>query len=166
VPPFLRYVLQFIAYLLLQQLVFNNLVLSDWAMAHVFILFLLVLPIELNLAAYFLIAFCLGLLVSYFQPPVGAAAVACLAVAGLRRLWVSAITPQIAYGVRNELDMSKQGYGWAASYLVPCVFLYELVYQPVADLSLGWLVWVKILLSTLYTSTIVLLIFLFFYKKS
>ena len=165
-PLSLRYVLQFILYLLLQQLVFDNLVLADWAMPHVFILFLLVLPVELNLTIYFFIAFFMGLLLSYFQPPVGAAAVACVAVAGLRRIWVSVITPQIAFGVRNELDMSKQGYGWAASYLVPCIFLYELVYQPVADLSLGWLVWVKILLSTLYTSAIVLLIFLFFYKKS
>lgn len=162
----LRYIFQFAVYLLLQELVFNYLALWDLAVPHVFLVFLMVLPFGTNRMVLYTTAFVMGLLLSIFTPPVGAQAVAALAVMGLRELLVRAITPQVALGGREELLLERQNYTWLASYCIPFVVGYELIYHPVADLGFGWLTLAKILLSSLYSSLVCIVFLVFFYKKT
>lgn len=162
----LRYAFQFVVYALLQELVFKYLVLWDLAVPHVFLVYLMVLPFGANRMVLYVVAFALGLWLSIFTPPVGAQAVAALAVMGLRDLLVRAITPQASLSGREELLLEKQNYAWLASYCIPFVVGFELVYHPVADLAFGWLTIAKIILSSLYTSLVCMLFLIFFYKRS
>lgn len=157
--------LRCILYLLLQFFVFRFLVLSDVAVAHVFLLPLLLLPFELPRPWLYLVAFVLGYAVDSFTLPLGPHAIACLMVIGVREFWVGALSPQAAFGDRDEVPLLQQPLGWHLGYLPVMFLVFELTYFTVADWGLSGMVLLKALASTLYTSIISLIFLALFHKR-
>lgn len=162
---YLRHALLFISYMLLQVVVFQHLVIADLAMPHVFLLFLLFLPIHYSKTALYLTAFGMGLLLDILTLQVSATMMACLTVMAVRDWWIVSITPQFVMGGREELLMARQTLTWHLSYLLPMVAVYELVYCSVANLSLGWHTWASAIMSTLYTTFLMMVFVILFYRK-
>ena len=80
----LRYILLFILCVLLQALIFNQIILFHIAIPIVFIYFIIRLPIHLKLTYVFTLAFLLGLTVDIFSDTPGVNALACTLIAALR----------------------------------------------------------------------------------
>lgn len=147
-----------------QLLVFRQMTLGEWALAHVHVLALLLMPVRWRPLVLFVIAFALGLALSLVDQPVGAHAVAALNLMAARGWWLQAITPGLAVA-REELEFDRQVLGWYVSYLFPLIAVYELTYLPVANYELSLGILGNALLSTLYSGTLCLALVILFIRK-
>lgn len=80
----LEYLILFFICILLQALIFNQIVLFHVAVPIVFIYFIIRLPINLKLSYLFTLAFLLGLIIDIFSDTPGVNALACTLIAALR----------------------------------------------------------------------------------
>lgn len=163
--PYLRQAILFVSYVLVQVLVLQNLVIADMAVAHLFLLFLLFLPLQYPKPVLYITAFTMGLLIDILTQQVSASMMACLAVVAMRDWWIASITPQFVMGGRDELLLARQGLGWHLSYVLPLVAVYALLYNSIANLSLGWRTWASTITSTFYTTLLMMIVIVLFYRK-
>jgi hypothetical protein len=101
-----------LALLAAQLLLFRHLTLGGWALAHVHVLALLLLPVRWPPLLLLLAAFALGLVLSVADQPLGAHAIAALNLMAVRGSWLGVITPGLAV-TRDELEYDRQDLGWA-----------------------------------------------------
>jgi hypothetical protein len=163
----LSLIVQFVGFSLLQGFMFNGLTLFDIARPHLFVLFLLMMPTRLSLAILFSVAFLMGITVDIFTQPLGGFAFAAVFIVGVRQFWMIAITPSLNFlNIAEEMDLQKQGTTWLITYLTPLIFLFELIYFTLIDLSFNLFTLYKAFASGIYTAVFVLLAVILFYKRS
>ena len=123
----LRYLILFFICILVQALIFNNIVLFHVAVPIVFIYFIIRLPINLKLPYLFTLAFLIGLIVDIFSDTPGVNALACVLIASLR-------TP-IYYAYMDKDDTTSRltpcvqtmGIWVYAKYLLTFIVIYSLL---------------------------------------
>ncbi len=134
---YLRQAAMFLIYLLLQVFVFNYFTLFDLATPHVYLLFLLMLPINLRFPFLIVIAFFVGLTVDIFSFNAfkGVHAFAATFMMSLRNIWVSVFTNRFSYHGSEEYLLQVQGPVWYAQYLFPLILVEQLAYYFVEAFS-------------------------------
>mgnify|MGYP006266855573 CR=1 FL=1 len=164
----IKYGLAGIGYLLLQVLLFNQLVLFQVATPFVFLLFLFTLPLDLSKTVLYLLAFGMGLLVDVLSESsaTGLHAFACVLAVGARGFVLHAITSS---NVRSGSDISirNQNTIWLSSLLLPLIFIHHLTYFYLEALSVQHFFYtlLKVVSSTCYTFAIAILGAYLFYKR-
>jgi hypothetical protein len=155
----LQFILFFV-YVLIQVLVLRNLVLFNSAFCFLYIVFILLLPIELNTVALMAIGFVLGFTIDIFYDSMGLHAMATVLVAYLRNYWMATITPQGGYDSGSSATISSNGLQWFLVYALPLVFLHHLVlfFVEAAGFVLFWYTMLKIVGSLLFTMTVITLL--------
>lgn len=160
----------FVIYLLLQVFIFNNFVLLDLATPHVYILFLLMMPLNVRFPLAVLAAFFGGLFLDLFSVDLfrGLHAFSGVLVISLRKFWVNIITNRVTYRGSEEYLLSAQPTPWYVQYLLPLILIYETSYQLLEAFSFGDLgtTLLKIGLSTLYTFAVCMIFTLLFHRGS
>jgi len=81
-----RYIILFVLLLVAQILVFNHIYVSGYLSVYPYILFLLLLPSDINRSLLLVLAFVLGISVDLFSDSMGIHAAACVPVAYMRSL--------------------------------------------------------------------------------
>ena len=161
-----RYPALFVAYLLLQVVLFEKLTLFDLAAPHVFLTYLLYLPLGWPKWIGYLLAFVMGHLVSIFAPPYGAHAFTAVLLMGLRQIWVELIKPQVSGSDVDELKFETQSFGWQLFYAAPLLLVYELTYHILSDFGVTFQSLLKGVGSAAYTLAFLLVFFILFYKRT
>ena len=123
----IRYLILFLLCVLLQALIFNQIVLFHIAVPIVFIYFLIRLPINLKLSYLFTLAFFLGLLVDIFSDTPGVNALACVLIAALKTPIYYAYVAKDDTTSRLTPCVASMGMGDYSKYLLTFVVIYSLM---------------------------------------
>ncbi len=118
-------VTNFLVYVTLQVLVFQNLVVFDVGFVFVYIIFLLLLPMELSFSGIMLLGFATGTIVDVFYNTLGIHASACVLLAFVRPYWTRLVTPRSGYEVGVLPTLNSFGLGWFITYALPLIFIHH-----------------------------------------
>ncbi len=150
----------FFIYVLVQVLVLKDLVLFHAAFCFLYIMFILLLPIETNNLVLLLVAFALGFVVDVFYDSLGMHACAAVVIAYVRNYWLATITPQGGYDAGAMPTLANNGIQWFVVYTLPLLFLHHtiLFFIEASGFSQFWFTMLKIMSSLLFTLLVVVLL--------
>lgn len=119
----------FLIFMVLQVLVFKNFVLFEVGFSFVYLICLLLLPIEFGFLSVMFLAFGTGLIVDIFSNSLGIHASACVVLAFVRPFWLKVITPRSGnYEVNVLPTVHSYGASWFISYAFPLLLIHNIVF--------------------------------------
>lgn len=156
----LRYTLIFVLLFLLQLFVFNNIQFSGYVNPYVYILFILLLPVEIPAWLLLIISFFTGLIIDLMTGTPGMHTSATV-LAGFARPYVlRLISPREGYEAVSGPSMFVYGFKWFLLYTIFIVLIHHtfLFYLEVFRLSDFFNTFLRVLLSSLFSVTFILLL--------
>jgi hypothetical protein len=151
------HIILFFVYVLVQVMLFKNLVLFDSAFCFLYVAFILLLPFELSTLLIILIGFIIGFTIDIFYSSMGLHAFATVLMSYLRNYWLSVITPQGGYDTGNSPTIATNGVQWFLVYAIPLVFIHHFVlfFLEASGFDMFWFTMLKIMGSLLFTMTVI-----------
>ncbi len=161
----LRYGLIFILLILLQVLVFNNIQFSGYVNPYVYILFILLLPMEIPSWLLLLSSFLMGIMIDFFSGSPGVHTSATVLAGFVRPYVLSLVAPRDGYEQGSDPSMFNYGFRWFASYTLLIVLIHHtaLFYLEVFRFTGFFRTLLRVILSTIFSMTFILL--LEYYRK-
>ena len=155
----------FIVLILLQVLLFNNIQFSGYVNPYIYIMFILLLPVEIPSWILLLLSFATGMIVDIFSGSPGMHASATVLAGFVRPYVLRIISPRDGYEARSEPSMMNYGFRWFLIYTLLIVISasYSLFYLEVFRFTDFFRTLFRVLLSSLFTVTFIMLIE--FYRK-
>ena len=157
----------FVVYLLLQVMLFKQLVLFNTAFCFLYIAFILLLPIETNSLVLMAVAFFLGFCVDIFYDSVGLHSISLVFVAYVRNYWLGTITPQGGYDAGEGPTLAVNGLQWFMVYALPLVFLHHFVlfFTEAGGFGIFWFTMQKVITSLTFTMAVILFLQYFSFDR-
>lgn len=158
--------MQFIGLVLLQVLLFNNMGLStEKYIPYIYILFILIYPVERHKSLFLFFSFLLGLSIDIFSSSGGVHAVACTCIAFIRPSIL-----KFAFGTSYEfhtLKFAKTELGARISYFAILIILHHLLLFLLETFNLSFILYSlkHTLFSSIYTLIMSLLLLTLFTSK-
>jgi rod shape-determining protein MreD len=161
----LRFVLIFVLLVLLQVLLFNNIQFSGYVNPYVYIMFILLLPLEIPSWLLLLLSFATGLTIDFFSGSPGMHTSATVLAGFIRPYVLRIVSPRDGYESGSDPSMVIYGFRWFFTYALLIVLVHHttLFYLEVFRLADFFRTLLRVLLSTLFTMSFILLIE--FYRK-
>jgi rod shape-determining protein MreD len=155
----LRYTVIFIILILLQILVFNNIQFSGYINPYIYIMLILLLPVEIPSWILIIISFFTGLSVDYFSGTPGMHAGATVAAGFVRPFILRLISPHDGYESGATPSMAIYGFRWFLTYTILIVVIHHFVlfYLEVFRFTDFFRTFARVLLSSLFSVTFILL---------
>jgi hypothetical protein len=152
-------VIAFFIYLFYQVLILQNVVLFHTAFCFLYILYLLLLPVETNPLLLMGIGFLMGFAVDMFYESIGLHAFACVLIMYVRNYWLNSMTPQGGYDSNSTPSLALGGLQWFVIYSLPLVFLHHAVlfFMEAGGFRMFWFTLWKIITSTFFTMLVILI---------
>lgn len=152
-------IIAFFIYLFYQVLILQNVVLFHTAFCFLYILYLLLLPVETNPLLLMGIGFLLGFAVDMFYESIGLHAFACVLIMYVRNYWLNSMTPQGGYDSNSTPSLALGGLQWFVIYSLPLVFLHHAVlfFMEAGGFRMFWFTLWKIITSTFFTMLVILI---------
>jgi rod shape-determining protein MreD len=162
----LRYSLFFILLILVQVLFFNNIQFSGYVNPYVYLMFILLLPVEIPAWLLLLLSFGTGLTLDFFTGSPGMHSFATVFAGFVRPQVLRVISPRDGYEAGSAPSMLIYGFRWFFIYSFVMILIHHTVlfYIEVFRLSEFFRTMLRVLLSSLFTLTFILLGE--FYRKS
>jgi rod shape-determining protein MreD len=156
----LRFGLIFILLMLLQLLLFNNIQFSGYVNPYVYVMFILLLPIEIPAWILLLLSFLTGVIIDYFSGSPGIHASATVLAGFVRPYVLRILSPRDGYEPNSNPSMLTYGFGWffAYSLLIILVHHFALFYFEVFRFAEFFRTMLRVLLSSVFSITFILLI--------
>jgi rod shape-determining protein MreD len=161
----IRYGVILIILVLLQVLLFNNIQFSGYVNPYVYIMFILMLPVDIPAWLLLLLSFAIGILIDLFSGTPGMHS-SVTVLAGFARPYIlRIIAPRDGYETEEEPSMQRHGFSWFLTYTVLVVLVHHtaLFYIEVFRFTDFFRTLLRVLLSSLFTVIFILLIE--FYRK-
>jgi hypothetical protein len=163
------YILSFFIFLFLQVFLFNKLTLVLNDRAHIFLLFLLMLPFSTNPAIIMLTAFASGLMIDLFSHNLyyGVHSFSAVMMVSLRKPWVHAFSNKVGARNSEDFNISGQTTAWTLSFLASMIFIHEFFYYLLDAFSFNWfhITFMKMIAGTIISLFICYLLFILFYRN-
>jgi rod shape-determining protein MreD len=155
----LRYVIIFIILILLQVLFFNNIQFSGYVNPYVYVMLILLLPVEISTWLLLIISFFTGLTVDFFSGTAGMHAGATVAAGFVRPYILQVISPRESYEPGATPSMEIYGFRWFLIYTVLIILIHHFVlfYLEVFRFADFFRTLLRVLLSSLFSVTFILL---------
>lgn len=160
----IRHIVQFILFVALQILLFDNLVLFSTGFCFIYIAFLLFLPININRLFLLLLGFIVGFTVDIFYDTMGIHAAASVLLAFLRPHILNLLTPRDGYETSDSANLHIMGWNWFLTYALILIAVHHAAVFFLEIISFEWYTLVKIVLSTLFTGVVVVILQLLFFS--
>ncbi len=156
----LRLGLIFILLVLLQVLLFNNIQFSGYVNPYVYIMFILLLPVEIPAWLLLILSFLTGLVIDFFSGTPGMHSSATLLAGFVRPYVLRVISPRDGYDASSDPSMLTYGFKWFLSYTLLIVFVHHLAlfYLEVFRFAEFFRTMLRVLLSSFFSVTFILLI--------
>ncbi len=152
-----------------QIMLFDSMAISQLARPFGFLLFLLMLPVNLSKPIQYLVAFGAGLFIDIFTQTMGLHAFSCVLMIAIRPYWISIISGTLNRS-KEELTLPHQNLSWIASYLFPLIFVHHFSFfmlEAAGDVFGHFFQnLLEIFSSSLYTFVICFLVYGIFYQRS
>jgi rod shape-determining protein MreD len=163
----LRYILSFIALVLVQVLVLNNLQIFGFLNPKVYALFILILPPRINRTLLLVLAFAMGLMIDAFENSGGIHASALVLLAYVRPLLIRIITNPGSNDI-TRLNLGELGIVKFTSYLIPAILIHHLWLFSLEAFTIRnyYLVIYETAISSLFSVTLILTLELLFNRKA
>ncbi|CAN5427655.1 rod shape-determining protein MreD [soil metagenome] len=157
----------FIVYLLIQVMLFKQVVLFNTTFCFLYVAFILLLPIETNSLVLMAIAFLLGFFIDIFYDRLGLHALSLVLVAYLRNYWLGTITPQGGYDAGEGPTLAVNGLQWFMVYTVPLVFVHHFIlfFTEASGFRIFWFTMLKVITSLMFTMTVMLFLQYFSFER-
>jgi rod shape-determining protein MreD len=155
-----RFGLIFILLIALQVLLFNNIQFSGYVNPYVYIMFILLLPVEIPSWLLLLLGFGTGLVIDFFSGSPGMHSSATVLAGFVRPSILRIVSPRDGYETRAEPSMLSYGFRWFITYATLIVLIHHtaLFYLEVFRFADFFRTFLRVLLSTLFTVTFILII--------
>jgi hypothetical protein len=156
----LRYSLIFILLILSQVLLFNNIQFSGFVNPYVYLLFILLLPMEIPSWLLLLLSFTLGLIIDFFSGSPGVHTSATVLAGFVRPYVLRIVSPRDGYESGSDPSLFNYGFRWFASYALLMVLIHHitLFYLEVFRFADFFRTFLRVILSTIFSMTFILLI--------
>lgn len=158
---------RFIILVLVQTLILNNIQLSGYINPYLYVLFILLLPIETPKWLLLLLAFFTGLGVDMFSNTMGLHASACVFMAYFRPYLLKVLAPREGYANETKLSLRSMNLRWFITYASILVVLHHLFlfYTEAFRFSEFFSTLLRVILSSFFTLLLILICqYLFFYN--
>ncbi|NOT75520.1 MAG: rod shape-determining protein MreD [Cyclobacteriaceae bacterium] len=157
----------FILYLLVQVMLFKQLVLFNTTFCFLYVAFILLLPIETNVLILMGIAFFLGFMIDVFYDSLGLHAFSLVFIAYIRNYWLGTITPQGGYDAGEGPTLAVNGLQWFMVYSVPLVFVHHFVlfFTEAGGFGIFWFTMLKVITSVTFTMIVILFLQYFSFDR-
>ncbi len=156
----LRFGLIFILLILLQVLLFNNIQFSGYINPYVYVMFILLLPIEIPSWLLLLLSFTTGLIVDFFSGSPGMHTSATVLAGFVRPYILRIVSPRDGYEPGSDSSMLIYGFRWFATYTLLIVLIHHtaLFYLEVFRFADFFRTMLRVILSTVFSMMFILLI--------
>lgn len=160
-------IISFFVYFLVQVFVLKNLVLFDMAFCFLYVLYILLLPLEVKSIPLMFIAFVFGLGIDTFYDTLGFHTASLVAMAFVRNTWINAIIPTGGYDDNVQPSILNMGFGWYVTYSLPLILLHHFIFFYIDSLGTGsYLPIVKRALSSVaFVWVLGIMVQMLFYKR-
>ena len=150
--------IRFVFLLLLQGLILNNVDLFGYVNPNLYILFILLLPVEANAVLVLGLSLVYGMCIDMFSLTWGMHTSACLFIAFIRPYLFRIMSPRDGYVFGVTPDMSNMGIGWFLTYAFIMTFLHHLFlyYVEVFRFEEFFFTFGRAFLSSLFTIVLIL----------
>ena len=155
----IRYSIIFIVVILLQVLLFNNIQFSGYVNPYIYIIFILLLPVEIQEWILLILAFFTGLTVDIFSGTIGMHAGATVFAGFVRPYILRIISPRDGYEPGAYPSMQIYGFRWFLIYSALVIVVHHLVlfYLEVFRFADFFRTFLRVLLSSIFTISFILL---------
>jgi rod shape-determining protein MreD len=155
-----RFSLIFIGLILLQILLFNNIQFSGFVNPYVYIMFILLLPVEIPAWLLLLISFGTGMVIDIFSGTPGMHSSATVLAGFVRPYILRIISPRDGYEPGVNPSMLIYGFRWFLLYTALIVIIHHtlLFYLEVFRFTDFFSTLLRVLLSSIFTTTFILLL--------
>ena len=109
---------RFLALLLLQGLVLNNIELSDYINPFLYVLFILSLPLNASKYLVLILSFVMGISIDIFSSTLGMHTAASVFMGFLRPYILKILEPRDGYEANFSVNIADMGIKWYATYVV------------------------------------------------
>jgi len=160
-----RFGLIFILLILLQVLLFNNIQFSGYVNPYVYVMFILLLPVEIPSWLLLLLSFAAGLVMDFFSGTPGMHSSATLLAGFVRPYILRIISPRDGYEPGSAPSMLIYGFRWFLLYTLLIVFVHHtaLFYLEVFRFADFFSTLMRVLFSSLFSITFIL--FIEYYRR-
>jgi rod shape-determining protein MreD len=161
----IRFGLIFILLILFQVLLFNNIQFSGYVNPYVYIMFILLLPIEIPSWLMLLLSFFTGLIIDFFSGSHGMHTSATVLAGFVRPYVLRLVSPRDGYESGPDPSMVIYGFRWFLTYTLLIVLVHHmaLFYLEVFRFADFFRTFLRIILSSVFSMAFILLIE--FYRK-
>jgi rod shape-determining protein MreD len=156
----IRFSLIFILLIILQVFLFNNIQFSGYVNPYVYIMFILLLPVEIPSWLLLLLSFLMGLMIDSFSGSPGMHTSATVLAGFVRPYVLRVISPRDGYESSSDPSMLVYGFRWFLIYSIIIVSIHHiaLFYLEVFRLSEFFRTLLRVILSSVFSITFILLI--------
>ncbi len=161
----LRFGLIFILLILSQVLLFSNIQFSGYINPYVYVMFILLLPIEIPSWLLLILSFTIGLIMDFFSGSPGMHSSASLLAGFVRPYVLRIVSPRDGYEPNSDPSMVTYGLRWFFIYTMLIVLVHHtaLFYLEVFRFTDFFRTMLRVLLSSFFT--IVFIILIEFYRR-
>ncbi len=149
----LNQLIRFIFIIGIQVVLLNHIQWSGYVNPYVYILFILMLPVETPKWLLLLLALATGLVIDMFGSSGGIHAAATVFIAFLRPGVLKLIAPRDGYDSDTKLTPAAMGFNWFITYVSILVFLHHLAYFyiEVFRFSEFFMTFLKVIINSMIT---------------
>lgn len=154
--------------IIIQVTLLNNINLHNTINPYIYVLFVLLLPLNTPIWGLLLLSFVMGLIVDTFNNTPGLHTAAILFMAYCRPLVLRFITPRGGYENEPTPSLKNMGDRWFITYASILVVLHHLIlfYLEVFRMSEFFITFFRVIMSAIFTMTLILIGQYFFTKKT
>lgn len=162
-----RNILRFLILVFLQIFIFNNIEFSQYINIYFYVIFIILLPFETSKWVLLISAFLIGFLIDIFSGTLGIHSTAALAVAYLRPFILNLFAPRDGYETETLPRIQYYGINWFVKYTFIMVFTHHLLlfYIEIFSFTNFFHTFLRVIISTIFTSLIIVLSQLLIYRK-
>jgi rod shape-determining protein MreD len=159
----LRFGLIFIILVLFQVLLFNNIQFSGYINPYVYIMFILLLPVEISSWLLLFLSFGVGMVIDFYSGSPGMHSAASVLAGFVRPYVLRLISPRDGYEPGAYPSMLIYGFRWFLLYTMIIVLVHHtaLFYIEVFRFTDFFRTFLRVLLSSLFTIVFVMIIELY-----
>ena len=161
----ITYIIRFVVLVFFQVLLFNHINFLGYLNPYIYIIFIILAPININKSLFLFLSFALGLSIDFFGDSGGVHAAACLFITYLRPLVLRSV-----FGLSYEfqtIKLNKVSINNLIVYISLLVIIHHIVLfsLEIFNLSLLLLIAKKILLSSIFSIFVITIILVLFRRK-
>lgn len=160
-------VVRFFSIIILQTLLFNNVLLFNSSIPFIYILFILILPFEINRVALLCIGFLTGFLIDISFTSYGVHIGATVFIAYIRPFILQYFAPRGGYVANSQPLMHYYGFAWFFKYAAIITFLHHGVLYFLYTFSFDnfWFFMGQMIVNVMVTLTLLVLSQYFIFRK-